>query len=122
MSAPRHEDAILLLRLYELGETPAQEKAWQFVFSNEFIDDYEAFTKKYPPSSDHYQQVFTYAAWFELCGTLWKHKLLNGTLFFDWILVPPRWRRIEKFMQGYRQSTGEPRMFENFEALAKAAN
>ena len=121
MNAPTHEDAMVLLKLYELGGTPDQGKAWEFVFSDDFIDDYQAFLKKFPKSSEQYGHVFTYAAWFELIATLWKHKPLNQTLLFDWILVPPRWKRVEKFIHGYRRATGENRFFENFEALAKAA-
>jgi hypothetical protein len=66
--------------------------------------------------------VFTFAAFFELMATLWKHKLINETLLFDWILVEPRWKRVEKFIRGYREATGEKRFFENFEALAKASH
>lgn len=121
MSAPTHEDAMVLLKLYEIGVSPDQGKAWDFVFSNEFIDDYQAFTTRFPKGSVEYGHVFTYAAWFELAATLWKHKLLNEDLLLDWILVPPRWERVEKFMAGYRQDMKEPRLFENFEALAKAA-
>ncbi len=120
MSAPTHEDAMVLLKLYEIGSTPDQGKAWTFVQSEEFIDDFQAFTKKYPRSSEQYGHVLTYAAWFELIATLWKHELLNQDLLFDWILVRPRWTRVEKFMNGYRHEMKQPRLFENFEALAKA--
>ena len=120
MSAPTHEDAMVLLKLYEIGIAPDQGKAWDFVRSEEFTDDYQAFTKKYPRNSEQFGYVLTYAAWFELTATLWKHKLLNQDLLFDWVLVRPRWNALEKFMSGYRQEMKEPRLFENFEALAKA--
>jgi hypothetical protein len=120
MSAPTHEDAMVLLKLYEIGSTPDQGKAWNFVHSEEFINDFEAFKKKFPKTSEEYGHVLTYSAWFELIATLWKHKLLNQDLLFDWVLVRPRWKRVEKFMIGYRQEMKEPRLFENFEALAKA--
>jgi hypothetical protein len=38
MAAPTHDDAVLLLKLCELSSTPAQERAWKFVFSDDFID------------------------------------------------------------------------------------
>jgi hypothetical protein len=122
MSAPTHEDAMVLLKLYELGNNPVHGKAWDFVFSDDFVDDYQAFIKKYPKSSEEYGHVFTFAAWFELMGALWKHKLLNQDLLFDWILVPPRWNRVAKFMDGYRKETGNKSFFEHFEAMAKAAS
>jgi hypothetical protein len=122
MSAPTHDDAMVLLKLYDLAATADQARAWQFVFSDDFVDDYAGFLKKYPPHSEHHDLVFTFAAFFELMATLWKHKLINETLLFDWILVEPRWKRVEKFIRGYREATGEKRFFENFEALAKASH
>jgi hypothetical protein len=54
-------------------------------------------------------------------GTLWKHKLISEAVLFDWVLVTPRWQRVEKLIVGYREETGESRMYENFEMMAKAA-
>jgi len=122
MSAPTHEDAMVLLKLYEFGGDPHLQKAWDFIFSDAFIDNYDAFLAKYPADSDQHSYFFHFTAWFELLGTLWKHKLINETLLFDWILVRPRWNRVENLVAGYRRATGEPRMYENFEAMAKAAN
>jgi hypothetical protein len=120
MSAPTYEDAQVILKLYELGDDPHMGKSWDFVGSPEFIDDYPQFVAKYPPGSDQYGYIFHYASWYELIGTLWKHKLVNQDLLFDWILVPGRWKRVAKFMEGYRADMSEPRLYENFEALAKA--
>jgi hypothetical protein len=121
MSAPTHQDATVLLKLYEFGGDPHLQEAWKFIFSDDFIDDYQAFISKYPATSDQHDYFFHYSAWFELLGTLWKHKLISEALLFDWILVPPRWQRVEKLIAGYREESGEPRMYENFEAMAKAA-
>jgi hypothetical protein len=120
MSAPTHEDAVVLLKLYELSGSEGLAKAVRFVFSDDFVNDYTAFQKKYAPPSDEEDLVFTFAAFFELMGTLWKHKLIDEALLFDWILVPPRWKRVDKFISGFREKMGEKRLFENFEALAKA--
>jgi len=121
MSAPTHDDAKILLKLYELSGSAEQAKAWRFVFSDDFVNDYAEFQKKFPRPSDEEDLVFTFAAFFELMGTLWKHKLINEALLFDWILVPPRWKRVDKFILGFREKMGEKRLFENFEALAKAS-
>jgi hypothetical protein len=121
MSAPSHEDAVILLKMYELGSTAEQSQAWRFIFGPDFIEDYEGFVKEYSPATEEYNLLFAYLAWFEMLGTLWKHKLLNETLLLDWLLIPPRWKRVERFVLGYRKATGEAHMFENFEALAKAA-
>jgi len=121
MSAPAHEDAIVLLKLYELSGTAELARAWKFVYSDEFVNDYAAFQKNYPPPSEEQDLVFSFAAYFELMGTLWKHKLINEAVLLDWVLVPPRWKRVDKFILGYREAMGEKRLFENFEALAKVS-
>jgi len=121
MSAPTHNDAIVLLKLYELSGTAELARAWKFIYSDEFVNDYAAFQKNYPPPSEEQDLVFSFAAYFELMGTLWKHKLINEAVLFDWVLVPPRWKRVDKFILGYREAMGEKRLFENFEALAKSS-
>jgi hypothetical protein len=122
VSTPSHEDAVILLKMYELGSTAEQSQAWRFIFGADFIEDYEGFVKEYSPATEEYSLLFAYLGWFEMLGTLWKHRLLNETLLLDWLLIPPRWKRVERFVLGYRKAVGEAHMFENFEALAKAAS
>jgi hypothetical protein len=43
MTKPTHEDAIVLLKLYEFSGDPTLAKAWNFIFSEEFIEDYDSF-------------------------------------------------------------------------------
>ena len=122
MSPPTHEDAMVLLKLYELSSNEDLVEAWSFVYSDDFVNDFVAFREKYPPPSKEEHMVFTFAAYFELMGTLWKNKLIDEGLLFDWIMVPPRWQRVEQYIQGYREHMGEKRYFENFEALASAGS
>jgi hypothetical protein len=77
MSAPTHHDATVLLKLYELGGDPHLIESWKFIFSGDFIDEYQAFISEYPDTSDQYDYFLHYSGWFELLGTLWKHKLIS---------------------------------------------
>jgi len=120
MAAPTHQDASLMLGLLQLSSTPSFDRAGAFVWGPDFKADYNSFVAKYPDTSEEYGHVLAVAGWFEVLATLWKHHLINETLLFDWILVPPRWHKLEGFIGGMRSATGEPRYFENFEALAKA--
>jgi len=43
--------------------------------------------------------------------------LLNEGLVFDMFLVP--WKKAEPIAQGIRKEMKEPRLYENFEVLAK---
>ena len=120
MTHPTYDDANIMLKLYELWGDPQYKKSMGFIFSEDFINDYDGFLEKYPPGSDEHGYFIDYVAWYELLGTLWKHDLINQTLLFDWLLITPRWKRVENLVQGYREANHEPRLFENFEAMAKA--
>jgi len=120
MTTPTHDDAMVMLRLMQLGSTPEMNRANEFVWGDDSVLDYKAFIKKYPVSSPQYTHVANVLGWYETLATLWKHKLFDETLLFDWIVVRRRWTRLEPFVRGVREETGEPRFWENFEALAAA--
>jgi len=46
--------------------------------------------------------------------------LINEELLFDWLAAYLVWDRVKGFALGQREESGEPRIYENFEALAKA--
>ena len=111
-----------MLKLHELVGTPEMVKAGRFVFSDDFINDFDAFRKEYPPPSDEEDLVFVFAGFFELAGTRWKSKLINEALLFDWIWVPYRRNRVNRFLLGFREMVGNKAMYENSEALAGAVS
>ena len=120
MTQPTYDDANIMLKLYDAIRDPQFIKSVKFIFSEDYVDDYESFMAKYPMGSDEFDYFLHYAGWYETLGTMWKHNLINQTLLFDWLLIMPRWKRVENFIQGYREVNNEPRLFENFEAMAKA--
>jgi hypothetical protein len=89
------------------------------MWSDQFILEYAEFAEKYPPGSEGFANASKICGWFETVGTLYKQGLFNEELLFDWLAVNLVWNRIEGFALGWREQTGEPRMYENFEALAK---
>ncbi len=117
---PTHEDANLVIRLAELWFLGRLDDASSFTRSKEFRSTYGAFVKKYPPGSDEYRKVVGFCSWFETVGTLYKHGLLNHELLFDWISVDSNWDRVKGFAIGMRKETNVPRLWENFELMAKA--
>ena len=82
---------------------------------------YKEFIKRYPVGSEEYSKFSKICGHFETIGTLWKHKLINEELLFDWLAVDMVWNRVKGVALGVRQESGEPRLFENFEAMANAA-
>lgn len=120
MVKPTHQDAIIMLRLYQLSAIAGLSEATNWMWSDNFITDYAEFIKKYPPGSEGYEKATRICGYYETIGTLYKNGLFNEELLFDWLAVYLVWDRIKNFAIGLREEAREPRLFENFEAMAKA--
>lgn len=120
MVKPTHQDAIIMLRLYQLSAIAGLGEAINWMWSDNFITDYAEFIKKYPPGSEGNEKATRICGYYETIGTLYKNGLFNEELLFDWLAVYLVWDRIKDFAIGLREEAGEPRIFENFEAMAKA--
>jgi hypothetical protein len=66
------------------------------------------------------ESVRTMLVFGESIGTLTKHDLLNTELVNDWLWVEGIWSRVGPAARRQREKFGEPRLYENFEALAKS--
>ena len=121
MTKPTYQDANILLKLMKLSTMAGLSAATNWMWSDQFILDYEDFIKKYPVGSEEYGKVSKICGHYETIGTLWKHKLINEELLFDWLAVDLVWNRVKGIALGVRQESGESRIFENFEAMANAA-
>lgn len=121
MAKPTREDALLILRAQQeaaLNNTPG---AFAFTSSREFEPKYKKFVHDHPPGSEAFTKATKIATYYEGLGTMWKHGLINEDLLFDWIAVHLVWERMKDFVLGTRADSGEPRLGENFEALAEAS-
>ena len=120
MAKPTYQDASLMLQLAQWGASIDLQAAQGWTWSDQFIPDYAEFTKQYPMPSEGALKVMKVCNYFETLGTLWKHGLLNEDLLFDWLAVSMVWERVKNIPLGMRQDSGNSRLYENFEALAKA--
>lgn len=120
MTKPTYQDATLLVQLAQWSSASGAQAATGWLWSDQFIPDFAEFVEKYPPGSDEFSKVSIVCGWFETVGTLYKQGLLNEELLFDWLAVYLMWDRLKGLALGWREQTGEPRLYENFEALAKA--
>lgn len=118
MSKPTNQDATLIIQMAQLGTTMDSAHSW--VWSDKFIPEYTDFIKKYPQGSDEYGYVMQILGWEELLGTFYKHNLINEELLFDWLATDLVWKKLKGFALGVREEANEPRLYENFEAMAKA--
>jgi hypothetical protein len=121
MAKPTREDALLILQAQlqlVLSNTPS---ALSFTSSPEFDPDYKKFVHDHPPGTEAFATAMKIATYYEGLGTMWKHGLINEDLLFDWMAVHMVWERMKNFVLGGRADSGEPRLGENFEAMANAS-
>ena len=119
MSKPTKDDANLMIQLMRWGAADGLQDSMNWIWSDEFISDYDEFIAKYPRGSKEYGNATKVCGWFESIGTLYKQNLLNGELLFDWLTIKLPWSRLSGFAIGVRKAAEEPRLYENFEAMAK---
>jgi hypothetical protein len=120
MAKPTYEDASLMLQFAIWGATAGNQKAGAFIWSDKFLTDFKQFKEKYPVGTEEYSYAVQLCGWYETLGTLFKHGLFNRELLFDWLLVSAIWDRLKGFVLGVREEAKEPRLYEFFEAMAKA--
>jgi hypothetical protein len=116
MTKPTHDDAQIMLQLVRAW--PAEATDW--VWSPEFVPDHDEFNRKYLDAGEEASRVRAILNWYETIGTLYKHGLLNQELLFDWLAISHVWERMKSHALAWRQESGEPRMYENFEMMASA--
>ena len=121
MTKPTYQDATLMLQLAQWMAISETDEAANWMWSDDFIPDFKGFSEKYPPGSEGAVKAGKVLGWYETLGTLYKHGLFNEELLFDWLAVSLVWDRIKGYALGLREQVGEPRMYENFEAMAKAS-
>ena len=120
MAKPTYQDATLMVQLAQWGSVSGVTEAVNWMWSDQFIPEHAEFVEKYPPGSEGFASASKICGWFETIGTLYKQGLFNEELLFDWLAVHLVWDRIKGFALGWREHTGELRLYENFEAMAEA--
>ena len=77
--------------------------------------------KRHPRGSEEQGQISAFLGLCETIATFVRQGVLNETLVNDLYAVDYSWTWIEKIAKGLRKESGEPRMYENAEWLAKRA-
>jgi hypothetical protein len=111
MTPPTHKDAQLMIQIAQWGTLLGIQEAMPHLFAEDFD----------PQGADamNNESVRTMLMFGESIGTLTKHGLLNIELVNDWLWVEGIWSRVGPAALRQRERFGEPRLYENFEALAK---
>jgi hypothetical protein len=108
MAAPTREDAALVIQINQwmaMSDTRSQ-------IMKVFAEDFD------PETADfHDEAVSSLLGLMETIGTLVKHDLLSYELVADWLWIDGIWGRVGPAGLRAREAAGEPRLYENFEAL-----
>lgn len=104
------KDAEILIQLLRWSNEMGADKSYAVIFSEEFDKE------RASAGDPDVMRILTYG---EAVGTLVKHGLLDRALVLDFWAVGLIWDLVGRAGVKSREETGEPRMFENFEALAK---
>jgi hypothetical protein len=111
MAAPTRDDAFLMVELAKWGTAMGLGDALVDVLGEDF-DPEEADLSN--------ASVRTILQFMESVATLTKRDLLSAELVNDWLWVSGLWSRVGPAARRSRENFGEPRLYENFEALANA--
>jgi hypothetical protein len=109
--AATYEDAALMMQVVRWGTDMGLDEAGRVLFADAF--DPEAATADDEP-------VGKMLAFGETLGTLVKHGILDKDLVLDLWWVAGTWARVGPAALRAREHVGEPRLYENYEALAKS--
>ena len=113
MGAPTHEDAQLMVQLAQWGTSLGIERMMPAILADDFDPD--------TAEVDDSEAVRVVLMVGESIGTLTKHNLLSTDLVYDWLWIEGLWARVGPAALRVREKFGEPRLYENFEALAAGA-
>ncbi len=112
MASPTHDDAQLMVQLAQWGTSLGVQRLMPQILA----DDFDPETAEMDNEA-----VRTMLMLGESIGTLVKHDLLSAELVYDWLWVQGIWARVGPAALRQREKFGEPRLYENFEALANSA-
>lgn len=105
------DDAQLMVQLLRLGNDMGLEDAMRTIFSPDFDPETE------PIDSPAVGKVLSFG---ETVGTFVKQGVLDQGLVIDLLWIEGIWSKVSRHALAIRLEANEPRLYENFEALALA--
>jgi hypothetical protein len=116
-----HEQAHLMLRLYEIRREEKLRKARDW-YVNQYTPPAspDEFMKRYPPGSEENAYIRMVTSYWEMCAGLVNRGLIDDELFFEnngeiWIV----WEKTKSIAPTWRAFFGNPHVFANLENCVK---
>ena len=115
-----HEQANLMLKIYELRREPRLRQARAWFVSSFSAGSLEEMMQKFPPFSEEGTNVRMISSYWEMCAGLSNRGLIDDDLFFEnnpevWVV----WEKLKAIVPGLRAMFGNPTAFEHLEKCAK---
>ena len=116
MGEVNHDQANLLLRLYELRREPRMREAREWYFANYQPNSLEDMTKLAPPGSAANASVRMVISYWEMAASMVNRGLIDEEFFFEntgeqWAV----WGRIKAFVPAMRERSKNPHQYANLE-------
>jgi hypothetical protein len=111
MSSPTQADAQLMIQLAQWGTSLGVWDAMPELFADEFDSE--------SADANEDDAVRTMLMFGETIGTLTSRGLLSAELITEWLWIEGLWERVGPAAMRLRERFDEPRLYENFESLAK---
>lgn len=118
---PSHEDANLIMRLYELRREDTMRKARQWFVENFHVNSLEEIGALCPPGSPQNAYLRMVTSYWEMAASFVASGVVNQELFFqsnqELLLV---WSRVRAHASAMRAFTRNPLAWKNLETVGNA--
>jgi hypothetical protein len=116
MSQATHEQANLMLNLYDLRREPRLREAREWYIQNFYPSSLDDWMKKYPPTGRESSFVRMVISYWDMAAALCNRGLLEEDLFFEtsgeqWVV----WERLKVIVGEWRERFKNPMLFSNLE-------
>jgi hypothetical protein len=119
MASPSHEDAKLLLELYDLRREKRLRQARDFIGHSLKFKDYKDFQKRYPEGSKEGTFIGMVLGYWDMACTLVNRGLIAEDLFqetnFEHVAV---WFKLKPIIEAWRKEYQFPDFAKSLEAVA----
>ena len=117
MGIPTHEDARLMVELFQLRLNPFMQQSENWFSTNFQPGTWDELKQKYPLGGQEWRMLNTVLGYWELLGSLVDHNLLSEDLLFDAIeSVDVTWDKVKDWLPNARIEMGSD-LWENIEVL-----
>lgn len=115
-----HEQATLMLQLYEMRREPRLRQARQWFMEKFSVTSAEEMMQKYPPSSEENTNVRMVVSYWDMCAGIVNRGLVDDEMYFEsngeaWGV----WEKMKHIVPPMRAAFKNPRMFAHLEELVK---